>query len=228
MPEPVRICQRRRPGLWTGSPAGEQAWTLLAGPGPRLPRTWASVGVAAASSFLGGQSGFGLGHIVLAAVGWRAAVDREQRRGRLEHPRTDLVTEPHDWPLERPGEGTLRPWYLTATGYLVVLFGDPEEARRAHHGLLEREVPAEEVRLYESDELYDRRADSSETTNLANDAAHAALLGDLRSRVLEWLVATSDVIPPARDPRIEPAMVEQLFPGASKMWARGTTGTAAP
>jgi arylsulfatase A-like enzyme len=83
-------------------------------------------------------------------------------------------------------------------------------------------------RLYESDELYDRRADSSETTNLANDAAHAALLGDLRSRVLEWLVATSDVIPPARDPRIEPAMVEQLFPGASKMWARGTTGTAAP
>jgi hypothetical protein len=63
------------------------------------------------------------------------------------------VTEPHDWPLERPGEGTLRPWYLTATGYLVVLFGDPEEARRAHRGLLEREVPEDEVRLYESEEL---------------------------------------------------------------------------
>jgi hypothetical protein len=63
------------------------------------------------------------------------------------------VTEPHDWPLERPAEGTLRPWYITATGYLVVLFGDPEEARRAHRGLLEREVPADEVRLYESEEL---------------------------------------------------------------------------
>ena len=63
------------------------------------------------------------------------------------------MTEPHDWPLERPGEGTVRPWYLTATGYLVVLFGDPEEARRAHRGLLEGEVPAGEVRLYESEEL---------------------------------------------------------------------------
>jgi hypothetical protein len=63
------------------------------------------------------------------------------------------VTEPHDWPLERPGEGTLRPWYLTATGYLVVLFGDPEEARRAHRGLLEREVPENEVRLYSSEEF---------------------------------------------------------------------------
>jgi hypothetical protein len=63
------------------------------------------------------------------------------------------VTEPHDWPLERPGEGTLRPWYLTATGYLVVLFGDPEEARRAHRGLLEHDVPGEEMRLYGSEEL---------------------------------------------------------------------------
>lgn len=63
------------------------------------------------------------------------------------------MTGPHDWPLERPGEGTLRPWYLTATGYLVVLFGDPEEARRAHRGLLAREVPDGELRLYESEEL---------------------------------------------------------------------------
>ena len=63
------------------------------------------------------------------------------------------MTEPHDWPLERPGEGTLRPWYLTASGYLVVLFGDPEEAGRAHRGLLERGVPAEEVRLYSSEEF---------------------------------------------------------------------------
>ena len=63
------------------------------------------------------------------------------------------MTEPHDWPLERPGEGTLRPWYLTATGYLVVLFGDPEEARRAQQGLLERQVPADEVRVYDAEEL---------------------------------------------------------------------------
>ena len=63
------------------------------------------------------------------------------------------MTEPHDWPLERPGEGTLRPWYLTATGYLVVLFGDPEEAQRAQRGLQERQVPAGEVRVYDAEEL---------------------------------------------------------------------------
>ena len=63
------------------------------------------------------------------------------------------MSEPPDWPLERPADGTLRPWYLTAAGYLMVLFRDPEEARRAERGLLERGVPAEEVRLYESEEL---------------------------------------------------------------------------
>jgi arylsulfatase A-like enzyme len=75
-------------------------------------------------------------------------------------------------------------------------------------------------RLYEPDELYDRHADPAETTNLAGDAAHAALLGELRTAVLDWLVATSDVVPPARDPRIEPALLEQLFPGAAAFLAR--------
>ena len=63
------------------------------------------------------------------------------------------MTEPPDWPLEQPAEGTVRPWYLTATGYLVVLFRDPAEARRAHQGLLGRKVAPEEVRLYEPEEL---------------------------------------------------------------------------
>jgi hypothetical protein len=63
------------------------------------------------------------------------------------------LTEPQDWPFEQPAEGTLRPWYLTATGYLVALFSDPEEARRTQRGLLERKVPREELRLYESEEI---------------------------------------------------------------------------
>jgi hypothetical protein len=46
------------------------------------------------------------------------------------------MTEPHDWPFEQPARGTLRPWYLTATGYLAVLFSD-SEAQRAQRGLLE-------------------------------------------------------------------------------------------
>ena len=55
------------------------------------------------------------------------------------------MTEPHDWPLEQSAEGSLRPWYFRATGYLMVLFRRPEEAERAQRGLLEREVPQEEL-----------------------------------------------------------------------------------
>jgi hypothetical protein len=63
------------------------------------------------------------------------------------------MTEPQDWPFEQPAEGTLRPWYLTATGYLVALFSDPEEARRTQRGLLQHKIPPEELRLYESGEI---------------------------------------------------------------------------
>jgi hypothetical protein len=63
------------------------------------------------------------------------------------------VTEPHDWPFEQPAEGTLRPWYLTATGYLMVLFSHPEEAQRARSGLLQHQVSQEDIRLYESQEI---------------------------------------------------------------------------
>jgi hypothetical protein len=109
------------------------------------------------------------------------------------------VTEPPDWPLEQSAEGTLRPWYLTATGYLVVLFGDPEEARRAHRGLLEREVPAAEVRLYESEELLGNVARLQKERSLLARAV-AALSADppAKRRFLEnargggsamWLIA---------------------------------------
>ena len=63
------------------------------------------------------------------------------------------VTEPHDWPLEQSAEGTLRPWYLTATGYLMVLFSHPEQAQLARSGLLDHRVPQEDIRLYESEEI---------------------------------------------------------------------------
>jgi hypothetical protein len=63
------------------------------------------------------------------------------------------VIEPHDWPFEQPAEGTLRPWYLTATGYLMVLFSHPEEAQRARSGLLEHKVAQEDIRLYGSEEI---------------------------------------------------------------------------
>ena len=63
------------------------------------------------------------------------------------------MTEPHDWPFEQPARGTLRPWYLTAVGYLAVLFPDSQEAQRAKQGLLQRGVPANDIRLYDAQEV---------------------------------------------------------------------------
>jgi arylsulfatase A-like enzyme len=58
-------------------------------------------------------------------------------------------------------------------------------------------------RVCEPPELYDRRTDPSETTNLAADPAHVATLSDLRARLLTWHVDTADVIGPT-DPRFDP------------------------
>ena len=106
------------------------------------------------------------------------------------------MTEPHDWPLERPGEGTLRPWYLTATGYLVVLFGDPEEARRAQQGLLERQVPADEVRVYDAEELLH---------NLSRLRKERSLL----ARAIAALSA---------DPPVKQRFLDNARAGGSAMW----------
>jgi hypothetical protein len=113
------------------------------------------------------------------------------------------VTEPHDWPLELPAEGTLRPWYFRATGYLMVLFIDPEEAERARRGLLEGKVPEEDIRLYESEEILRIVARLQQERSIAAKAV-AALVGDasVKQRFVDtartggaalWLVApTSD------------------------------------
>ena len=56
-------------------------------------------------------------------------------------------------------------------------------------------------RQCEGDELYDRLADPHETTNLVDDPVHRGALTELRSVLLDWLVATSDVIPWEKHPR---------------------------
>lgn len=66
-------------------------------------------------------------------------------------------------------------------------------------------------RLEEPDELYDRTTDPHETTNLAADPAHADHCRRLRDEILDWLLATSDVIPERRDPRMEPALLDQFL-----------------
>ncbi len=71
-------------------------------------------------------------------------------------------------------------------------------------------------RLYEDDELYDRASDPGELVNLAAAPEHAETLSSLRERVLDWMLATSDVIPPEKDARFE-----------RELWKKGV-GQGAP
>ena len=56
-------------------------------------------------------------------------------------------------------------------------------------------------RLYENDEIYDRAQDPAEETNLIQDPALEDTIAGLKSRVLDWLFSTADVIPWDSDPR---------------------------
>lgn len=63
------------------------------------------------------------------------------------------MTAQHDWPYERPAERGVRPWFLSAEGYLFALFKDPAEALRAKRGLSERGVSDADVRIYTAEEI---------------------------------------------------------------------------
>lgn len=71
-------------------------------------------------------------------------------------------------------------------------------------------------RLYEGPELYDRRTDALETINLAGRADHRAVEEELRASILEWSVATSDVIPWDPDPRLEPSFTALFAPKTAR------------
>jgi len=113
--------------------------------------------------------------------------------------RPEEGAEPPDWPLEQPADGTLRPWYLTATGYLMVLFSHPEEAQRARSGLLEHKVSQKDIRLYESDEIQRILARAQKERSILAKAVFAlAADPDVKQRFLDnaraggaalWLVA---------------------------------------
>jgi hypothetical protein len=109
------------------------------------------------------------------------------------------VTQPHNWPFEQSAEGNLRPWYLTATGYLMVLFSHPEEAQRARSGLLDHKVSQEDIRLYESEEILRILARAQKERSILAKAVFA-LAADppVKQRILDnartggaalWLVA---------------------------------------
>jgi arylsulfatase A-like enzyme len=64
-------------------------------------------------------------------------------------------------------------------------------------------------RLYESNELYDRKSDPREQHNRAGEPELAGVERELRDRLLDWMVSTSDVIPWDTDPRFTTHQREQ-------------------
>lgn len=56
-------------------------------------------------------------------------------------------------------------------------------------------------RIAESDELYDLRADPQERRNVIDDPAQAAVLAELRTRLLDVMITTADVVPTRLDDR---------------------------
>jgi arylsulfatase A-like enzyme len=68
-------------------------------------------------------------------------------------------------------------------------------------------------RMYESDELYDRGRDPGELTNVIDQPANSAIVTGLRSRLLAWLMETSDVIPAVRHPRMDSDLIATFLSG---------------
>jgi arylsulfatase A-like enzyme len=56
-------------------------------------------------------------------------------------------------------------------------------------------------RLYESDELYDLRADPGEMDNRIDDPALGGVLREMKERVLDFYLSTADVVPHDTDRR---------------------------
>ncbi len=56
-------------------------------------------------------------------------------------------------------------------------------------------------RLYEMDELYDLETDPQELVNLSDDAQYADIIAQLSTRMLDWFLATGDVVPYELDER---------------------------
>jgi hypothetical protein len=111
------------------------------------------------------------------------------------------MTEPHAWPFEQSARGTLRPWYLTAAG----LFPDSPSGPATKQGLLERGVPANDVRLYHAEEILNTASRLQQERSLVAKTI-AAVVSDreARQRYLGnaraggsalWLFAATEIAP---------------------------------
>lgn len=66
-------------------------------------------------------------------------------------------------------------------------------------------------RLYEADELYDRKSNISERHNLAEEPRYADIRNEMRNVALKWFLATPGTIPWYRDDRKPPDTLESPY-----------------
>ena len=93
------------------------------------------------------------------------------------------MSEPRKWPFERSAKDSLRPWFMSATGFMVVLFHDAHEAERAVRGLRGRGVPEEDMRLYSASQVLDTLSRLQEERSLVATAL-VAVTDDRQARQL--------------------------------------------
>ena len=96
------------------------------------------------------------------------------------------MTQERDWPYGRPADRGVRPWFLSATGYLMVLFHDAEEARRAADDLVTRGMGEDEMRLYSGEEILDIESRfDEERSNVARVVEAMTADHDLKTRYID-------------------------------------------
>ena len=121
-----------------------------------------------------------------------SSVLRDPTAGHRQHVFSEGGFHPADVDLFEAGG-----WiYQTKTDIqteLPHLVGKAQAVRSATHTYVYRQC--------EPDELYLRETDPAEVVNVIDDPAHTGVVTELRDHLLDWLVATSDVIPWQADPR---------------------------
>jgi hypothetical protein len=96
------------------------------------------------------------------------------------------MTKDRDWPYGRLADRGVRPWFLSATGYLMVLFHDAEEARRAAHDLEERGIPQDDMRLYSGEEILEIESRfGEERSNVARVVEAMTADRDVKTRYVD-------------------------------------------
>jgi len=105
------------------------------------------------------------------------------------------MTAEHEWPFELGSDKRVRPWFLSASGYLFAVFPDPEVAQRAQRGLVADGVSPADLRIDPGEEILRREAERSDENSVLTKALTAVTVDrHVRDLVFETAAAGGSVL----------------------------------